>query len=81
MKVSRPNSQPLSPAELTDLDKLKRLIEKATADGLVSEDEMDSITTFMESDGKVTPEELDLCQKLIWSKIQSGELEYEWESN
>lgn len=80
MKVSRPNSQPLSPAELKDLDKLKLLIEKATADGLVSEDEMASIKSFMHSDGKVTPEELDLCQQLIWRKIQSGELEYEWES-
>ncbi len=79
MKVSRPNSQPLSSAELNDLDKLKRLISKATADGLVSKDEMDSIKTFMQSDGKVTPQELDLCQQLIWSKIQSGELEYEWE--
>ncbi len=79
MKVSRPNSQPLSSAELNDLDKLKRLISKATADGLVSKDEMESIKTFMQSDGKVTPQELDLCQQLIWSKIQSGELEYEWE--
>lgn len=42
---------------------------------------MDSIKTLIQSDGKVTPEELDLCQKLIWSKIQSGELEYEWEPN
>ncbi len=79
MKVSRPNSQPLSSAELNDLDKLKRLISKATADGLVSKDEMESIKTFMQSDGKVTPQELALCQQLIWSKIQSGELEYEWE--
>ncbi len=79
MKVSRPNSQPLSSAELNDLDQLKRLISKATADGLVSKDEMESIKTFMQSDGKVTPQELDLCQQLIWSKIQSGELEYEWE--
>ncbi len=61
MKVSRPNSQPLSSAELNDLDKLKRLISKATADGLVSKDEMESIKTFMQSDGKVTPQELDLC--------------------
>lgn len=81
MKVSRPNSQPLSPEELANLNKLKMLIEKATADGLLSQDEMDSIKTLIQSDGKVTPEELDLCQKLIWSKIQSGELEYEWEPN
>jgi uncharacterized membrane protein YebE (DUF533 family) len=79
MKVSRPNSKPLSPEELKDLDRLKSLIERATADGLVSKDEMDTIKTFMRSDGKVTPQELDLCQKFIWSKIESGELEYEWE--
>lgn len=44
MKVFIPNSQPLSPEELTDLNQLM-LIEKVTADGLVSqdEDEMDSI--------------------------------------
>lgn len=79
MKVSRPNSKPLSAEELKDLDKLKSLIQRVTANGLVSQDEMDAIKTFIRSDGKVTPEELDLCQKFIWSKIESGELEYEWE--
>jgi len=79
MKVSRPNSKPLSPEELKDLDQLKSLIERATADGLVSKDEIDTIKAFIRSHGKVTPEELDLCQKFIWSKIQSGELAYEWE--
>lgn len=78
MKVSRPNSKPLSAEELQDLDKLKALIERAVADGVVSHDEIDCISTFMRADGKISPQELDLCQELIWSKIQSGELAYAW---
>jgi hypothetical protein len=39
---------------------------------------MESIKSFIRADGKVTPEELNLCQELIWSKIDSGELEYDW---
>lgn len=78
MEVSRPNQKPASPQDLKDLEHLKKLIEKATSDGLLSAEEMDSIKTLIRADGKVTPEEMELCQTLIWDKIQSGELEYEW---
>ncbi|MGK7931458.1 MAG: hypothetical protein AB4041_08485 [Microcystaceae cyanobacterium] len=78
MEVSRPNSKPSSPEELKDLETLRSLIEKAIADGLLSKDEMESIKTAIDADGKVTPQELNLCQELIWSKIDSGELEYDW---
>ena len=78
MEVSRPNSKPSSPEELKDLATLRKLIEKAIADGLLSKDEMESIKAAIDADGKVTPQELNLCQELIWSKIDSGELEYDW---
>jgi uncharacterized membrane protein YebE (DUF533 family) len=78
MEVSRPNSKPSSPEELKDLETLKALIDKAIADGLLTKDEMESIKTAMRADGKITPHELNLCQELIWSKIDSGELDYDW---
>jgi hypothetical protein len=78
MKVEKPNGKPLSREELQNLDKLRALIERCVANGLVSQDEMKQIKDFMRADGKVSTEELELCQKLIWDKIQSGELEYDW---
>ena len=78
MEVSRPNSKPSSPEELKDLETLKALIEKAIADGLLTKDEMESIKAAINADGKITPQELNLCQQLIWSKIDAGQLDYDW---
>ncbi|HEY9658812.1 MAG TPA: hypothetical protein V6C65_10200 [Allocoleopsis sp.] len=78
MKMERFNAPPLSFEELQDLDKLKRLIEQAVADGKVTKAEMESIKAAIAADGKVSFEELELCQNLIWSKVQNGELEVSW---
>lgn len=78
MKIERPNRQPLSPAELQNLEKLKTLIESVIADGTISGAEMESIKAAIASDGKVTFEKLQLCQELIWQKIHNGELDYNW---
>ncbi|TVQ48098.1 MAG: hypothetical protein EA365_02255 [Gloeocapsa sp. DLM2.Bin57] len=78
MKIEKPNQQPLTKEDLQNLDKLKALIEKCVSDGYLSQDEMKMIKDFIRADGKVTTEELELCQKLIWDKIQSGELQYDW---
>ncbi|WP_013321583.1 hypothetical protein [Gloeothece verrucosa] len=78
MKVNRPNSQPISAEDLQSLEKLKSLIERVIADGKVSKDEMDSIKYCIRANGKITPQELELCQRLIWDKISTGELTYEW---
>jgi uncharacterized membrane protein YebE (DUF533 family) len=78
MKMERPNAKPLSPEELKDLEKLQTILEQAIADGYVTADEMNTIKCRMNADGKVLFEELELCRKLIWDKIQKGELEYSW---
>lgn len=78
MKIERPNDKPLSFEELQNLETLKALIERAVADGKLSKQEMDCIYSLMRADKKVTVQELELCQKLIWDKIQKGELEYSW---
>ena len=78
MKFLRCNNQAPSPAEVQDLEKLQALIERAIADGKLTKHEMESIQAAMRADGKISFEELELCRQLIWEKIQSGELEYDW---
>jgi uncharacterized membrane protein YebE (DUF533 family) len=78
MKMESPNSKPLSPEELQDLETLRAMLERAIADGYVTADEMDAIKAKMGADGKVLFEEIALCQKLVWDKIQKGEIEYAW---
>ena len=79
MRIEKPNQEPITQEDLQNLDKLKVLIEKCVADGYLTQDELRIIKDFIRSDGKVTTEELELCQKLIWDKVQSDELEYSWE--
>jgi uncharacterized membrane protein YebE (DUF533 family) len=67
-----------TPEELQDLEKLKVLIEKAIADGKLSQQEMTAIKSQAWADGKVTPEELELYTDSILEKIRSGELEWEF---
>lgn len=78
MKLNRPDVAPLSKAELESLDTLKSLVEGAIADGVLTKAETENIRTLIWADGKVSPEELDIVQDLIWSKIQSGDLVIEW---
>lgn len=78
MKMERPHAQPLSMQELQDLEKLQALIQRAIADGVVTGDEMTAIKAQMNADGKVLFEELELCQQLIWDKVQKGEIDYGW---
>ena len=79
MRIEKPNQEPITQEDLQNLDKLKVLIEKCVADGYLTQDELRMIKDFIRADGKVTTEELELCQKLIWDKVQSGDLEYSWE--
>ena len=81
MKMERPNAKPLSLEELQDLEKLRAMVERAIADGYVTADEMNAIKARIGADGKVLFEEIELCRKLIWDKIQKGEIEYGWRSS
>lgn len=78
MKMERLDAQSPSPEELKELEKLRVLIERAVDDGRITKVEMEAIKAAIAADGKVTFEELDLCQKLIWEKIRIGELEFSW---
>jgi predicted ATP-dependent Lon-type protease len=78
MEMERPNVAPLSPEELQDLEKLQMMLERIIADGYVTPDELNAIKVKINANGKVQFEEIELCQKLIWSKIQSGDIEYRW---
>jgi len=78
MKIERPNAKLPTPEELQDLEKLKTAIEQVIANGKVSKAESERIKTMMWADGKITPEELELCRTMIYSKINAGELEWEY---
>ncbi|NJL44884.1 MAG: TerB family tellurite resistance protein [Leptolyngbyaceae cyanobacterium SM2_3_12] len=78
MKINRPGASSLTRNELEDLDTLKVLIEGAIADGVITGAERDRIRALIWADGKVSPQELNLVQDIIWNKIQTGELVLEW---
>lgn len=78
MKIERPNAKLPTPEELQDLERLKKAIEQVIANGRVSKAECDRIKGMMWADGKITPEELELCRTMIYSKIDTGELEWEY---
>ncbi|MEB3289870.1 MAG: hypothetical protein VKI82_08140 [Leptolyngbya sp.] len=78
MKIERPNAAPLTKADLNHLETLRTIVENVVADGLVTNDERAYIDRVIWADGEATPQELNLVQDLIWSKVQSGDLVLEW---
>lgn len=78
MQMENPNFKPLSPDELQDLEKLGAMMEQAIADCYVTADEMNAIKARIGADRKILFEEIELCQKLVWDKIQKGEIQYGW---
>lgn len=78
MKIERPNANSPTPEELQDLARLKTAIEQVIANGKVSKAECERIKGIMWADGKITPEELELCRTMIYNKISNGELEWEY---
>ena len=78
MEISRPNASEPSPEDLENVDKLKAVIERAIADGKLSQDEVQQIKTAAWANGKITPQELELVRTLVKDKLQSGELEWIW---
>lgn len=71
-----PRANPIS--EDQHLDRLQRVIEQATADGKLTQLEINRIKSIVWSDGEVSPEELEMVNKLVKEKIASGELAIEW---
>lgn len=78
MDAAQSQSKVPTSRELQDLEKLRAVIERAIADGKLSQQEMSDIKSQAWADGKITPEELELYGALILDKIRSGELEWEF---
>lgn len=74
MEISHPNHQELTAEEQQELEKLRKVIEQASADGIITQGERDRIASAMRSDGKVTYAELTLVRTLIQEKVAQGEL-------
>ena len=67
-------SEELTPAEQQELENLNAIIQKAIADGVLTEAERNEITAAMKADGQITFEELDMVRQLVSDKVASGEL-------
>ncbi|MEE3719043.1 hypothetical protein V2H45_20060 [Tumidithrix elongata RA019] len=80
MLIERPNHAELTPDELQSLKKLHAVIDRAIADGKISQYEMELIDRTIHADGKVLVEELALVRQLIQDKLDSGLLSYDWSS-
>ncbi|MGJ3245090.1 MAG: hypothetical protein ACFE0I_03330 [Elainellaceae cyanobacterium] len=80
MEVERPGTGQLSLDELRELDKLRVVIEQASADGVISKSERETISAIIYRDKKVSPQELDLVRQLINQKVASGELTLDYSS-
>lgn len=78
MKRENPNQRELTPEEQQELEKLRVIIESATADGILTRYERDRISAAMRTDGKVTVEELELARTLMQEKAAKGELRLDY---
>lgn len=74
MEISHPNSRELTVEEQQELEKLRKIIEQATVDGVLTKGERERIAAAMRADGKITCEELTLVQTLVHEKVAKGEL-------
>ncbi|BAC07772.1 hypothetical protein [Thermosynechococcus vestitus] len=72
MERYQPNGTPLSEADKAELGKLKQLLERAIADGVLTPEEMGQIKQQIQADGKVTYEELELYRQFVEEKIHQG---------
>ena len=78
MLVSRSSAKQPTQEETRQLEKLQVQIERAVADGKISNQEMEDIKRAMLADGKVTVEELELYRIWVTDRIVAGEVEYEF---
>ncbi|NJO39772.1 MAG: hypothetical protein HC865_03555 [Cyanobacteria bacterium RU_5_0] len=78
MEVEHFSTEELSPEEIKQLEELKRIIEAAVSDGILSHSELEHIKNVAFAHKKILPAELQLYSKLVLEKIERGELEYGW---
>ncbi|MBE7384583.1 MAG: hypothetical protein F6J95_024605 [Leptolyngbya sp. SIO1E4] len=78
MNIERPNTKPISPEEIAQLEILKSVVEKALEDGRFSIYESERIQSLIWADGKVTYEELRTVNETIASVMGDIPPELEW---
>lgn len=78
MDIQHPNRKELTSEEQQQLDRLKKVIEQATADGKLTQTEIERIKAVIWADGRISPEELAMVSELVKKKIASGDLAIEW---
>ena len=80
MKVERPNAKDPTPEEVRELEKLKAMVERFIADGVITPQEFQTLRTEVFAHGTPSADqlyrELELYRKMVSEKLQSGEL---WE--
>lgn len=69
MKMERPSDSEITPEEQEHLNHLRAVIEGATADGVLTEGEIEQINTLINADHQVTFGELELVRTLIREKL------------
>ena len=77
MKVERPNARELTPEENKELERLKGLVERAIADGVISNAEYDNIrNTALEKNPspELLYQALELYRQLVTEKVKAGVL-------
>jgi hypothetical protein len=77
MEIERPNAPAPTTEELHDFEKLRTILERAIADGILTDGEVKRYKTQAWKDGKITPQELQLYQELVLAKIATGELRWD----
>lgn len=82
MEISRPGAKPPSPEELQELADLRKMIERAMEDGILTQSEMANLKAFVTGNAsEKTPEqiwrEIQLYRDLVAEKVKSGELRTE----
>jgi len=78
MEISYPNQGELTVEEKQELEKLRKIIERISADGVITKGERDKISATIRADGKVTREELTLFRTLLQEKVAEGKLILEY---
>lgn len=78
MEIEHFSIEELSPEEIKQLEELKRIIEVAISDGILSHSELEHIKSIAFTHKKLLSAEIQLYSKLVLDKIERGELEYEW---
>jgi polyhydroxyalkanoate synthesis regulator phasin len=84
MKVERHNAKDPTPEEVRELEKLKAMLDRAMADGVITHEEFRSLVDEVFAHGKPSADllsrALELYRTMVTEKVQRGELIGEWEN-